>query len=458
MDLFKQVTALAKRRGFIFPGSEIYGGLANTYDYGPLGVELKNNIKKLWWQNFVHEKENIYGLDGGIILNPKVWEASGHVKSFVDPLVECLTCHNRFRLDQIPGVEAKTDYYVMHDWPVRCPSGEDHDLNLVILRDKPKNLTEVNPKVKPKMFNGMFVTYVGATREKSTEVYLRPETAQVIFINFKNIVQTFSPKIPFGIAQIGKAFRNEITPGQFIFRTLEFEQMEIEYFIKENDWEKTFENWKNEMINWVIKVGVDKEKVRFREHSEKERSHYSKRTIDLEFCFSEEFKELCGLAYRGNYDLNTHQQHSGVDLTYKETNGEQFIPHVVEPSFGVDRILLAILLSSFKEDNSRIVLQLKPSIAPYKVAVFPLLSNKPELIKVARKIYKDLSKQMAVRWDDNGNIGKRYRRQDEAGTPWCVTVDFATLKTDDVTVRDRDSMKQERIKISKLAEYFKERL
>ena len=426
-NLLEKVVSLCKRRGFVYPGSEVYGGLANTWDFGPLGVEVKNNIKKIWWQRFVHDRENIYGLDGGILLNPKIWEASGHTESFVDSLVECKSCNQRFRADQLKDSS-------------KCPEcgGE---------------FTE------PQMFNGMFKTFIGATEESSSVAYLRPETAQAIFVNFVNVVNSFSPNLPFGIAQIGKAFRNEITAGQFIFRTLEFEQMEIEHFIREPEWEKTFESWQEEMMQWAADLGIKKENLKFREHDEDERSHYSKRTVDLEYKFTTGFKELYGLAYRTDFDLSIHAKHSGQDFKFTDSEtGEKFFPHVVEPSFGVERTMMPVLLDSYHEDGDRIVLKLIPQLAPYKIAVFPLLANKPELVKKAREVFEDLKSEFHVAWDERGNIGKRYYAQDEIGTPWCVTIDFDTLKDGTVTVRDRDTTEQERVAISELADLFHKRL
>jgi glycyl-tRNA synthetase len=427
----REITSLCKRRGFIFPGSEIYGGLANTWDYGPLGVELKNNIKRNWWKTFVADREDIYGLDGGILLNPKVWQASGHTTGFIDVLVECKVCHNRFRVDFLEGSK-------------KCPECGG-------------KLTE------PKKFVPMFKTFVGPTEETAAVAYFRPETAQAMFINFKNIIDSFHPKLPFGIAQIGKAFRNEITLGNFIFRNLEFEQMEIEYFVYEKDWKETFEQWKKLMENWVVSLGVKKDNLRWRAHSKEEISHYSRRTEDLEYKFPFGFKELYGLAYRTDFDLRSHTRASGVDLSYQgqETN-ERFFPHVVEPSMGVERTLLAVLLESYKEekakDGTRVVLTLNPLLSPYKVAVFPLLANQSSLVKKAKNIYETLRPCFTTAWDDIGNIGKRYRRQDEIGTPWCVTVDYDTLKDESLTVRDRDTMKQERVRVDKLIDYFQNKL
>lgn len=422
----QKIVSLCKRRGFVYPGSEIYGGLANTFDYGPLGVELLRNIKNNWWQTFVQNRKDIYGLDGGILLNPKVWQASGHTQGFVDILLECKECRKRFRKDEL-----EKNF---------CP--------------------ECKGKLSgPKKFNTMFKTFIGPVESKAAVAYLRPETAQAIFINFQNIVKTFSPKIPFGIGQIGKAFRNEITLGKFIFRTLEFEQMEIEYFIKKEEWKKYFQEWKKLIENWALSLGIKKQSLRWRAHAKEELSHYSQRTEDLEFNFDGEFLELYGFAYRTDFDLSNHAEFSGKDLKYRDPEtGKEFYPHAVEPSFGASRTFLAILFDAYAEEKERIVLKLDPKIAPYKLAVFPLLANKKKLVKKARAVFENLSKKYVTAWDNIGNIGKRYRRQDEIGTPWCLTIDFQTLKDNTVTVRDRDSMKQERIPINKLEDYFKKEL
>ncbi|OGZ70666.1 MAG: glycine--tRNA ligase [Candidatus Staskawiczbacteria bacterium RIFCSPHIGHO2_12_FULL_38_11] len=432
-QLMEKVVSLCKRRGFVFAGSEIYGGLANSWDYGPLGVELKNNIKNLWWKRFVHERSDMVGLDAALIMNPEVWKSSGHLGNFSDALVECKKCHHRFRADHVDK---------------KCP-------------DCGGALTSA------KQFNLMFKTFLGPAEDASNTVYFRPETAQAMFVDFKNILETSRKKLPFGVAQIGKAFRNEITPGNFIFRMREFEQMEIEYFIKEQEWEKVFEYWKSQMWLWITDVlGLDKNHIHELEVADGERAHYSKRTIDFEYDFPFGKKELYGLAYRTDFDLKNHFK----EAPYKDIEaGEEFYPHVVEPTFGVDRSVLAVLCDAYIEEPAstqgsgeakaeRIVLKLKPSIAPYKVAVFPLLKNKPELVKKAEEIYHDLQKNFAVTFDDRGNIGKRYYSQDEIGTPFCITVDFDTLENDDVTVRDRDTMKQERIKISELKEWFTKKL
>ncbi len=422
----EKIVSLCKRRGFVFPGSEIYGGLANTWDFGPLGLALKKNLKDLWWKEFVENEENIFGIDGGIILSPKVWEASGHVENFTDPLVECKKCHKRFRVDQIKDLK-------------KC-------------EECGGSLTE------PKKFNGMFRTFLGASEDKSATAYLRPETAQAIFVNFKNIIDCFHPKLPFGIAQIGKAFRNEITAGNFIFRDLEFEQCELEYFISPGVWEEKYSYWLKKMRNFAELIGLAKEKIHEREHGDSERSHYSKKTIDLEYDFPFGRKELWGFAYRTDYDLKNHSQKSGQDLSFADEENKRFFPHVIEPSMGVERTLLAVLCEVYFEDKDRVVLKLKPQLAPYKAAVFPLLANKPELVRKARMVFDELKPTFQVAWDDRGNIGKRYYSADEISTPFCITIDFESLEKDDVTIRDRDTTKQQRIKISNLVEVLKDKL
>lgn len=425
-DLMAKVVSLAKRRGFVFPGSEIYGGYANTWDYGPLGARILQNVKRLWWERFIDKRDDIYPIESGIIMNPRVWEASGHVKSFSDPLVECKVCHQRFRADQ------------------EIPQAKDHK----------HNLTE------PRQFSGMFKTYVGPVDEKGNVAYLRPETAQGMFVNFKNVLTTERPKLPFGIAQIGKAFRNEITPGNFIFRTLEFEQMEIEYFVKEDEWEARFEEWKERMWNWLVDLGIDRTKIRWRAHGRESLSHYSKRTEDIEYEFPFGWGELYGLAYRTDFDLKNHGEKSGEDLRFENSQTkEKFYPHVVEPTFGVNRTLLILLLDAYTEIENRVFLKLNPKVAPNKVAVFPLVSNKNEIVEKAREIYDSLRFRLnSIVWDDRGNIGKRYYSQDEIGTPWCVTVDYQTLEDNTVTVRDRDTVKQERIEVDKLISWIQNKL
>lgn len=433
-NLMEKIVSLCKRRGFIFQGSEIYGGLAGTWDYGPLGVALKNNIKNLWWQKFVLDREDMYGLDASIIMAGRAWEASGHVAGFADPMSECSTCKHRFRTDQLDDMK-------------KCP---DCDGKLS----------------SPKQFNMMFKTQIGAVEDSSATVYLRPETAQGIFVNFKNILDAYHPKLPFGIAQIGKAFRNEITPRDFIFRTREFEQMEIEYFTKEGEWQANFDLLHQEMRSYIESLGIPSAKVFDLEVPAEDRAFYSKRTIDLEFDYPFGRKELCGLAYRTNYDLSQHAEFSGQDQTYfDEQTGEKFVPHVLEPSMGVDRLVLAVLTSAYTEDElggeSRAYLKFNYNVAPIKVAIFPLLKNKPELVEKARGVYQVLKQEIGqVAFDDNGNIGKRYRRQDEIGTPYCVTIDFDTLGEnpdllDTVTIRDRDTGEQQRLPISELVQFLK---
>ncbi len=440
-DLMDKIISLCKRRGFIFPGSEIYGGLANSFDYGPLGVELKNNIKNLWWKKFVQERDDMVGIDAALIMNPKVWEASGHLKEFSDPLVECKKCKRRFRADHIdPNYENTKEF----DKEIKCP-------------DCGGNLSE------PRQFNLMMKTFIGPAEDAASIAYFRPETAQAMFVDFKNVLETSRKKIPFGIAQIGKAFRNEVTPGNFIFRTREFEQMEIEYFIpvpkKNAEWENTFDYWLKEMWTWVDLIGLNRKNMNECECEPQNRAHYSKKTIDIEYAFPFGKSELYGLAYRTDFDLKNHTEKSGQDLQYfdPETN-EKFIPHVVEPTFGVDRSVLAVLCDAYEEEKERVVLKLKPSLAPYKAAIFPLLKNKPELVKKAKEVYDDLRKYFMVAFDDRGNIGKRYFSQDEIGTPYCITIDFDTLENDEVTIRDRDTMQQEHIKISELKKYIQEKI
>ena len=427
----EKIVSLAKRRGFVYPGSEIYGGLSGTWDYGPLGVALKNNIKKSWWHDFVDSREDVYGIDAAILMNHKVWEASGHVSGFSDPLIECAKCHQRFRADQL---EEK-----------KCPEC-DGELG------------------ESRQFNMMFQTNVGPVQNEESVSYLRPETAQGIFVNFKNVVDSMQPRLPFGIGQIGKAFRNEIAPRDFVFRSREFEQMEVEYFVRESEWEKHFKMWQEVMNSWMEKIGLDMKSVHELDVPEDDRAHYSKKTIDFEFDFPFGRKELYGLAYRTDYDLSKHIESSGTNLEYTDPDThEKLVPHVIEPSLGIDRTVLAVLVSAYKEDEVggevRTFLKLSPEIAPVKVAVFPLLKNKPELVKKAREIYEMIRKEIpSAIFDTNGNIGKRYRRQDEIGTPHTITIDFETLEgdtKDTVTLRDRDTAKQDRVAISDLLSHFK---
>ncbi|MFH1575428.1 MAG: glycine--tRNA ligase [Candidatus Nealsonbacteria bacterium] len=426
-NLMGKITSLCKRRGFIFPGSEIYGGLANSLDYGPLGTELKNNIKQLWWKKFVQNRDDMVGIDAALIMNQKVWEASGHLQNFTDPLIECKNCHNRFRAD--------------------------------LLAEKKCSQCGKNEFTKAQNFNLMFKTFLGPIEDDKNLAYLRPEIAQSMFTDFKQVLDTTRRKLPFGIASQGKAFRNEITPGNFIFRMREFNLMELEYFIKEKEWRKWFEYWQNEMRDWLKDLGVNLKKIHEVEIPDGERAHYSKRTVDFEYEYPFGQKELYGLAYRTDFDLKNHEKFSGQNLKYRDSEtGEEFWPHVIEPTFGLDRSVLVVLLEAYKEENKRVVLKLPRKLAPYKVAVFPLLANKSELVKIAKKIYDDLRKDLMVAWDDRGNIGKRYYSQDEIGTPFCITCDFDTLGKNDVTLRDRDTMKQERIKISDLVKVLKEKL
>ncbi len=426
------IVSLCKRRGFIYPGSEIYGGLAGTWDYGPMGVALKRNIMDLWWHMVVDMRDDMYGVDAAILMHPKVWESSGHVAGFSDPLIECSKCKRRFR--------------------------EDH------LEDKKKCAECGGALGVARQFNMMFKTHAGATEDAASTTYLRPETAGGMFVNFKNVIDSFHPKLPFGLAQIGKAFRNEIAPRDFIFRSREFEQMEVEYFVNPKQWEDAFEDWRHIMHAWIEAVGIKKSAVTQNEIPDNERAHYSKRTIDFEFEYPFGVKELYGLAYRTDFDLSAHAKGSTVDLSFvDEETKEKFVPHVIEPSFGLDRTILAVLLSAYDEEktdeDTRTVLRFKPRIAPVKAAVFPLLKNKPELVAKAREIYGNLKLSIPqVMWDDNGNIGKRYRRQDEIGTPYCITVDFDTLENDTVTVRDRDTMKQERMPAKDLIAFIKEKI
>lgn len=436
----EKIISLAKRKGFIFQGSEIYGGLAGTWDFGPYGVALRSSIKNLWWKKFVTDREDMYGIDAAILMNQEVWKASGHVGGFSDPLVECKKCKHRFRADQLDQENQQTK---------KCP-------------DCAGQLGEA------RQFNMMFKTHVGATEDALSVSYLRPETAQGMFVNFKNVVDSFHPKLPFGLAQIGKAFRNEIAPRDFVFRSREFEQMEIEYFVDPRDAGKVnskFDELYEDQISFLKELGLSADKIHKIEVAAADRAHYSKRSVDTEFDFPFGQKELLGIAYRTDFDLKAHTDSSKVDLSYfDEETKERFIPHCIEPTFGLDRLLLAVLSDAYTEDEvdgeKRVYLKLSPKIAPVKVAVFPLLKNKPQLVEKAREIYMMLKKEIpSVMFDDNGNIGKRYRRQDEIGTPFCVTVDFDTVEKDaGVTVRNRDSGKQERVSLENLTSYIKEKV
>ncbi|HVW23626.1 MAG TPA: glycine--tRNA ligase [Candidatus Saccharimonadales bacterium] len=423
----EDIVSLAKRRGFIYQGSEIYGGLAGTWDYGPLGAVLKRNIVNEWMKYFVDGWDDTFLIDTAILMNPNVWRASGHVDTFTDPLVECSNCHQRFREDKIDTS--------------KCP-----------------NCGKENTFGEARQFNLMFKTNIGPLEDENSVSYLRPETAQGMFTNYKNVLDSFYPDLPFGLAQVGRTFRNEISPRDFIFRAREFEIMEFEWFINPAEWEKNFEKWRGDMLDWFSKLGLDKARIKEVEVPEEDRAHYSKRTIDFYYDFpSLGFDEIAGLAYRTDFDLKNHHEKSGKNLEYRPKDGSApFIPHVIEPTFGVDRHVMAVLSNSYTEDEvggeKRIVLKLPKHLAPIKAAISPLLKNKPELVDKAREVYKQLQKdiQGEVMWDDNGNIGKRYRRQDEIGTPHCIVIDFQTLEDSTVTVRDRDTTEQQRVNIDDL--------
>ena len=457
----EKIVALCKGRGFIFPGSEIYGGLANTWDYGPLGVELKNNVKRAWWQKFVTENKLNVGLDAAILMNPQTWVASGHLAGFSDPLMDCRECHERFRADKLiedwcaengftlpKPIDAFShsemkDFVEEHNIP--CPTCKKH------------NFTDI------RQFNLMFKTFQGVTEDAKNTVYLRPETAQGIFTNFVNVQRTTRKKMPFGIAQIGKSFRNEITPGNFIFRVREFEQMELEFFCKPGTDLEWFSYWRSFCRDWLLAIGLKEERIRLRDHDPEELCFYSKATTDFEFLFPFGWGELWGVADRTDYDLTQHQNTSGKDLTYfDQETGERYIPYVVEPSLGVERTVLAVLCNAFEEqvldaekNDVRTVLHLHPTLAPFKAAILPLSKK---LSEKADEIYSDLIKSFPVDYDEAGSIGKRYRRQDEIGTPYCVTIDFDTLEDNAVTVRDRDTMEQVRIPIAELKNYIAEKI
>ena len=457
LDSMEKLVSLCKSRGYVYPGSEIYGGLANTWDYGPLGNELKNNVKAAWRKKFIQEQKNIVGLDAAILMNPETWVASGHVGGFSDPLIDCKECKTRHRADKLieewahdqgkdmiaDGMSDEELIGFINENNIPCPAcGKT-------------NFTDI------RKFNLMFKTFQGVTEDAKAEIYLRPETAQGIFVDFKNVLRTSRKKMPMGIAQIGKAFRNEITPGNFIFRTREFEQMELEFFCKPGtdlEWHKY---WKEFCEKWLLSLGMKKENIRLRDHSKEELSHYSNATTDIEFAFPFGWGELWGIADRTDFDLSKHQEFSKEDLSYldPETN-ERYIPYVIEPSLGADRVMLAFLCNAYEEEkitdtDTRVVLHLHPALAPYKVAILPLSKK---LSSKAEEVYEALSKKFMCDYDESGSIGKRYRREDEIGTPYCVTVDFETLEDECVTVRDRDTMKQERIKISDLENYINKKI
>ncbi|MCL2604798.1 MAG: glycine--tRNA ligase [Defluviitaleaceae bacterium] len=457
----EKIVALAKGRGFVFPGSEIYGGFANTWDYGPLGVELKNNVKRCWWKKFVQESPYNVGLDAAILMNPAVWKASGHVDGFNDPLMDCRACKERFRADKIieeycheKGLDENPDGWpsdkmkaFVDEHKLPCPKCGKHDF------------TDI------RQFNMMFKTFVGVTEDKQTTAYLRPETAQGIFVNFKNVQRTTRRKIPFGICQIGHAFRNEITPGNFIFRTREFEQMELEFFCEPGEDLEWFEYWRKYCWDWLVNLGVSEENLRMRDHNPEQLSHYSKATTDIEYKFPFGWGELWGIADRTDYDLKQHMEHSGEDMHYIDTNDntKRYIPYCVEPSISVSRPTLVLLCEAYDEEelgtpekpDTRVVLRFHPAIAPVKAAVLPLSKK---LGDACLPIWQKLSKHFNCEFDDTGSIGKRYRRQDEIGTPYCVTYDFESETDSAVTIRERDSMQQERVPIAELAAYLSERL
>ncbi len=485
-NLMEKIVALAKRRGFIYPGSEIYGGLANTYDYGPVGTELLRNIKDLWWKNFVQRRDDVVGLEASLISHHKIWEASGHTAGFADAMIDCKNCKGRMRADHLlenyiesldPAVSAEVINSLgvkNKDLVVALKTGKVEGLPIEALENIRANLSNLpkKPLVCPncgendwtpiRKFNQLFPVQLGIVEGEQGQAYLRGETAQGMFINFRNVVDSTRVRLPFGIAQQGKSFRNEITPGNSVFRTIEFDLSEIEYFFdpEVTKWEEVFENWKKTIYEFVTKqVGVKEENLRWRPHTDEERSFYSKRTEDLEYKFPFGFKELWGLAYRTDYDLTQHMNLSRKDLAITDPQtGKKIVPHVIEPAVGMNRLMLMTLADAYSEDDKRVVLKLDPKIAPYKVAVFPLLANKTELIDKAKQVFNELNAHFVVTFDDRGNIGKRYLYQDEIGTPWCVTVDFDSLEDGAVTVRDRDTMEQERVAIRDLASYFTQKL
>lgn len=480
-NLMDKIVSLSKRRGFVYPGSELYGGLANTYDYGPVGTELLRNIRNLWWKTFVQDRDDIVGIDASLISHHRIWEASGHTANFADALLDCKKCKQRIRADHLieDWLEAHSPDMDKHK-DAETKTIKKEEMNKAIELRKVEGWSQekmeefiAHFKIKcPKCgsfewtpirkFNQLFDVQLGLVEGDAGAGYLRGETAQGMFINFKNVADSTRVRLPFGIAQLGKSFRNEITPGNFIQRTIEFEQGEIEYFFdpEKSNWEELFENWKNAMWDFAVnKLGIKEENLRWRAHTDEERSFYSKRTEDLEYKFSFGFKELWGLAYRTDYDLKQHMQHSGRDLSITDPyTQKKIVPHVIEPAVGINRLLLMVLSDAFAEEEKRIVLKLHPQIAPYKVAVFPLLANKENLVNKAKEVYGMLKQQIMVTFDDRGNIGKRYLYQDEIGTPWCVTIDFQTLEDGTVTVRDRDTAEQVRLPITELSLHFAAKL
>jgi len=444
------IVSLGKRRGFIFPSSEIYGGINAVWDYGPLGVELKNNVKRAWWRAMVQDRTDVVGLDAGILMHPQVWVTSGHVGSFSDPLVECAQCRRRYRLDELPGAENLTatelrDETIVERLGLVCPN-------------------DAGPLSAPRRFNLMFKTYMGPVEDDAAVVYLRPETAQGSYVNFKNVQQSSRKKLPFGIAQIGKSFRNEITPGNSIFRTREFEQMEMQYFVRpEEGAAAAFEEWLPKRKAWYEAYGVTPSRLRFREHAPDELAHYAKKAIDVEYRFPFGWKELEGIHNRGDFDLGNHAKSSGENLEYFDPGTEEhFIPWIVETAAGADRATFTFLIDAYREEEvrgeKRVVLGLHPDLAPYKVAVLPLLKKRPEIVEMCHRLLGDLKRDMMAVYDDTAAIGKLYRRQDEIGTPWCVTVDVDSLEDGAVTIRDRDTMTQERIPLEGVKRYVLDRM
>lgn len=450
MDNLEHIVSLAKRRGFIFQSSEIYGGLSSCYDYGPLGVELKNNVKKAWWKAMVQQRNDVVGLDASILMHPKVWEASGHVEGFTDPLVDCKDCKKRWRADHLLEAKGIKPDFRPGDW----------DKHSVTCPDCAGDLTDV------RTFNLMFKTFMGALEDSASQIWLRPETCQGIYTNFQNVQQSMRKKVPFGIAQVGKAFRNEITPGHFTFRTREFEQMEQQYFVHPEGKDKYFDMWQEARMQWYVNLGMNPENIRFREHESHELAHYAKRALDIEYNYpGMGFKELAGIHDRGDWDLSRHSEFSGQDLKYfDQVKGEKYIPHIIETSDGADRATLAFLLDAYHEregseqskHDKEVVLKLHKDLAPVKMAILPL-SKKEPLQKLAQEMQTNLWYTYQTQYDETGSIGKRYRRQDEIGTPYCVTVDFDSLEDNSVTIRDRDTMEQERIAITELGAYFQDK-
>jgi len=454
-SLMDKIVALCKRRGFIYLGSEIYGGIGGFWDYGPLGVELKNNIKREWWKSMVYQRDDVVGIDASIIMNPEVWKASGHVAAFADFLIQCKVCKGRFRIDAL-NIEKfynfeKEILELPKEYGIDCPKGHKFEFDMISEDDAVKG------GVKPHKFNLLMPAYLGVLEDRQVKVYLRGEITQGAFVNFKNVISSSRVRVPFGIAQIGKAFRNEVTPGNFTYRSREFEQMELEFFIKPNDKEgnKWFEYWKNQRLKWYLSLGMKKESLRFRKHEDNERAHYARRAEDIEYNAPFGWSEFEGIHHRGDWDLSRHK------LNYKdEESGKEFVPWTVETSGGVDRSALFFLLDAYYEDEKRVVLKLHPKLAPIKVAVFPLLANKLPLVNKAQDIYHNLKRENLgmISFDDRGNIGKRYYSQDEIGTPFCITVDFQSLEDKTVTVRDRDTMRQERVSLDNMSQHLKDKL